>query len=722
MMRKRTPSIKTKLMTAVMGTSLIVLFAASAAFISYEVITFRRNLVRGLATRAELVAANTTAALAFQNRDDATHVLASLKSDPRMDLASLYDADGKLFARYPSNAPPRMFPVRPGSGYKFENNAFIIFVPVTQAGRQLGTVYLQFNLAILAERYRAYTIVVVAIIIGSMSIAFALSKWAQKRIAEPVLTLAAKARTVSQSGNYSLRAETTSTDEIGVLAESFNSMLDEVQRRDAGLRQSEARTRATIDSALDGIVTVDQHGRILELNPAAEHLFGCAKNDLLGRDVAMLVPPALRQQVREYFAGAGTPRGTRQELRALRANGQEFPVELSITRIETDAGPIFTVFVHDVTERKRAESVMGLLAAVVQSSDDAIITKDLNSIILSWNQGAERVFGYPATEALGRSIMFLIPDDRRQEEADIISRILRGESMAHFDTQRLRKDGTLLDVSVSVSPIREGGRIIGASNISRDITERKRTEQEILKLNLELERRVLDRTAQLEASNKELEAFSYSVSHDLRAPLRAIDGFSMTLLEDYGSKLDAQARHQLERVRLGARRMGELIDDLLKLSRVSRAEIRREQVNLSALARQVAAELKQAEPERKVTFVIEDDVKVQGDAQLMFVVMDNLLRNSWKYTSRHPTARIEFGRIRQNEERVYFVRDDGAGFDMAHANLLFSPFQRLHRQTDFEGTGIGLATVQRIIRRHGGRTWAEASVEQGAAIYFTLPA
>lgn len=236
----------------------------------------------------------------------------------------------------------------------------------------------------------------------------------------------------------------------------------------------------------------------------------------------------------------------------------------------------------------------------------------------------------------------------------------------------------------------------------------------------ELEEKVQERTAQLEAANKELEAFSYSVSHDLRTPLRGIDGFSQALLEDYGDKLDEKGKDFLKRVRTAAQRMAELIDNLLGLSQVTRGDLIREQVNLSALALSVAAELKQDDPERLVKFDIANDVLVEGDPRLLLIVIENLLGNAWKFTSKHSQARVEFGATNENGETVYYVRDDGAGFDMAHGGKLFGAFQRVHQTTEFPGTGIGLATVGRIVRRHGGRVWAEGEVEKGATFHFTL--
>jgi signal transduction histidine kinase len=254
-----------------------------------------------------------------------------------------------------------------------------------------------------------------------------------------------------------------------------------------------------------------------------------------------------------------------------------------------------------------------------------------------------------------------------------------------------------------------------------DVTETKKAQEELRRVNAELEHRVRERTAQLEASNKELEAFCYSVSHDLRAPLRAIDGFSQELLANYAGRLDGQGRHYLERIRAGSQRMARLIDDLLQLSRLTRSELRHQQVDLSGMAREVADELRRREPRREVTFVIEPGVSGFGDSRLLRLVLENLLGNAWKFTTKQSAATIAFGRAESEGGPAYFVRDNGAGFDMAFADKLFGAFQRLHSDRDFPGTGIGLAIVQRVIHRHGGRVWAEGAVEQGARFSFTLP-
>lgn len=256
--------------------------------------------------------------------------------------------------------------------------------------------------------------------------------------------------------------------------------------------------------------------------------------------------------------------------------------------------------------------------------------------------------------------------------------------------------------------------------LGRQVAERARAEQEVLRLNAELEDRVRDRTAQLEAANHELEAFSFSVSHDLRAPLRAVDGFSQALLEDFPDDVPEDAKRYLTRIRNSTLRMGQLIEDLLNLSRVSRGSLERSQVDVSELARLVANEVRLHDPDRAVDISIWEGMSVQADLRLLRTALENLIGNAWKFTSKTEHARIEVGVLRDGERQVFFVRDNGAGFSMDYADKLFSPFQRLHSPSEYTGTGIGLATVQRIIFRHGGRIWADASVGKGAAFYFTL--
>jgi PAS domain S-box-containing protein len=271
-------------------------------------------------------------------------------------------------------------------------------------------------------------------------------------------------------------------------------------------------------------------------------------------------------------------------------------------------------------------------------------------------------------------------------------------------------NGKLRHNLLSSSPVRDAeGNIVAMLEIVKDITERKQLEEDLKR-----------KTVELEALNKELESFSYSVSHDLRAPLRSIDGFSQVLLEDYAENLNTQGKDYLQRVRTASQRMAEIIDALLELSRVIRSELQLEQVNLSEMAQKIAIGLQERQPERQVEFIITPGLIINGDARLLKLVLENLIGNAWKFTGKQPHAKIEFGVTDPEAESVFFVRDNGVGFDIAYADKLFSAFRRLHSADEFSGIGIGLATVKRIIHRHGGRVWAEGEVGKGATFYFTL--
>ncbi|MCI0717868.1 MAG: PAS domain S-box protein, partial [Acidobacteria bacterium] len=367
------------------------------------------------------------------------------------------------------------------------------------------------------------------------------------------------------------------------------------------------------------------------------------------------------------------------------------------------------VVVNDITDLKRAEEKF---RAVAETANDAIVSADTSGHITYFNRAAERIFGYRVDEVVGRPLTLLMPERFHEAHRQGLRRFLAtGESHVIGKTVELagrRKDGTEFPLELSLSTWMVAGEV-AFTGLMRDITERKRYQEELR-----------ERSVQLEAANKELEAFAYSVSHDLRAPLRAIHGFSQALLQDCADKLDDIGRNYLQRVCRAAERMAALIDDLLNLSRVTRAEIQRETVDLSAAAHTIAFELEAREPHRSVEFNIAERLVATGDPRLLGLALHNLLDNAWKFTAKRSRARIALGVEERNGRPTYFVRDNGAGFDMAYAGKMFGAFQRFHALTEFPGTGIGLATVQRIIHRHGGEIWAEGEVDKGATFYFTL--
>jgi PAS domain S-box-containing protein len=343
---------------------------------------------------------------------------------------------------------------------------------------------------------------------------------------------------------------------------------------------------------------------------------------------------------------------------------------------------------------------------------------DARGVFVRVNDYELRLLGYGREELLGKvSFADVVTPVSLAVFRERFPRFIEQGRVHNLEFNLVRRDGQVIPILLSATAVRdEAGAFVMSRSTLIDIADRKQAEAQIQALNTAL----AQRAAALEAANRELEAFSYSVSHDLRAPLRSIDGFSLALLEDYGPQLEGDAQDYLHRVRAAAQRMALLIEDLLDLSRVARSELRWEKVALSDLAEDIARELQQAEPQRVAAFVIQPQVTAQGDARLLRLVLENLIGNAWKFTARQPEAIIEFGARAEPDGQVFYVRDNGAGFDMAYAQRLFGAFQRLHDQHEYAGTGIGLATVQRIIHRHQGRVWAESQVGAGATFYFTL--
>jgi hypothetical protein len=499
---------------------------------------------------------------------------------------------------------------------------------------------------------------------------------------------------------------------------------DITQRKEAD--QVTGRLAAIVDSSYDAILSRSMDLKVLTWNAAAERLFGYSASETIGRDISFIIPPDRQAEVAQKRALLAADRPTEPyDTVRLAKDGRRIDVSVTQSPIKDMNGNLIgvSITVRDIVERKRAEAELRLAASVFDNALDGIFVTDENFNMITVNRAFTDITGYSATEAIGQTPRLL--RSYRHDEA-------------FYETMRLaivetgswqgeiwdkRKNGELYCELLSISAVRdERGEITNYCAVFADITRRKVAEAELMRLNAELEERVAMRTQELERANHELGAFSYSVSHDLRAPLRAMIGFSAILMNANRDKLDSESFHHLQRIQDGAQRMTQLIDDLLDLARISRQEMHRVDFNLSALAGEAAESLVQADPQRTVRVTVQPDMHAHGDPRLVRIALDNLLGNAWKFTARTAEARIEVGQDEHDGETVFFVRDNGAGFDMQYADKLFGAFQRLHGQEEFEGTGIGLSIVQRIFSRHGGRVWAEGKVGQGATFYFTFGA
>ena len=513
-------------------------------------------------------------------------------------------------------------------------------------------------------------------------------------------------------------------------------MSDIIERKsmEEKLRSEEQRFRALAEQSSDIIVLVNRERIITYENPAVEKYLGFKAEERIGIKVFDRIHPDDLKFATDAFNAFILNTSSKdinapvRQIRLRHQDGSWRMFEAVGSKLVHDNFVEFVIVnLRDITERKQAEDELQQseikYRTLFESANDAIFLLD-HDMFIDCNQKALEMFRCTREQIIGqppyRFSPEVQPDGRNSTEQaqEKNNTVLKGQPQ-FFEWKHCRYDGTLFDAEISLNFISDMGKNY-IQAICRDITERKQTEEYLKKYREHLEELVRERTIKLESSNKELEAFSYSASHDLRAPLRSIDGFSQALLEDCEDKLDMQGKDYLIRIRAATKRMADLIEDLLQLSRLTRTEMNIEKINLTRIARSVIDELQKSHPQRHVEIKIGDGLEDTADSRLMRITLENLLGNAWKFTEKQVKAVIEFGCTEEGGKKVYFIRDNGVGFDMAYVDKLFAPFQRLHNEEEFPGTGIGLALVRRIIHRHGGKVWTEGQTDKGATFYFSL--